>query len=65
MLTIQEVRDTLPNKGEDLSDEEVAEIRDKMYELGNIIFDEWLMDRNQKMKVTAPDQISPSPETPV
>ena len=57
MLTIQQIRDTLPDKGKDLSDEEVKELSDDMYKLADIIFDMWLADRNKKKS----DSTSSSP----
>lgn len=46
MLSIKQIRNKLPNKGKDLSDEEVTKLRDTMYGLANIFFDMWLKKRN-------------------
>lgn len=46
MLTIKQIRNKLPDKGKDLSDEEVAKLRDTMYGLANVFFDMWLKKRN-------------------
>lgn len=48
MLTIQQIRDNLPDKGKDLSDEEVVKLRNTMYGLANVFFDMWLKKRNDK-----------------
>lgn len=48
MLTIQQIRDNLPPKYKDLSDEEVAKLRHTMYGLANVFFDMWLKKRNEK-----------------
>lgn len=61
MLTIEQVRKTLPEKYKDLSDAEVEKLRDGMDQLANIIFDKWLAEKNGKK---SSKQTSPSPETP-
>lgn len=48
MLTIKQIRGNLPDKGKDLSDEEVTKLRDTMYGLANVFFDMWLKKRNEK-----------------
>lgn len=50
MLSIEEIRDKLPDKGKDLSDEQVKKIRDDMNQLAEIIFDKWLAERNEAKK---------------
>lgn len=40
MLPVEKLRKIDPNTH--LSDEEVLEIRDSLYDLGNIVFDDWL-----------------------
>ncbi len=47
MLSLEEVRASLPNDKE-YTDEEVIEIRDSLYELASICFDKWLYDKNKK-----------------
>ena len=64
MLTIEELRNTLPDKGKDLSDEQIRKISNDMYQLADIIFDKWLAERNAKKEASVQDQISPSPEKP-
>jgi hypothetical protein len=41
MLTIQQLRKIDPGLS-NLSDKEIIEIRSSFYELGNLIFDDWL-----------------------
>jgi len=50
MLSIEEIRKTLPDGGKDLSDEQVAKLSADMYALADICFDMWLADRNKKIK---------------
>lgn len=47
MLTIEEIRDTLPDRGKDLSDEQLLKLRDDMYGLAQICFDVWLAKKNK------------------
>lgn len=51
MLSIEECRKTLGKKWEWLSDEQVIEIRDALYELGNIIFDDWILEKRKRKPV--------------
>lgn len=56
MLTIEEARRLLDD--DTLSDEEVAEIRDAVQILGEIIFEQWLSER----KATPQDGALPTKE---
>jgi hypothetical protein len=51
MLSIGDIRNTLPDGGKDLTDEQVAELRDSMYELAQLCFDVWLKEK-QSGKLT-------------
>ena len=65
MLTIEQARATLADKGKDLTDEEVGRIRDGMHQLVSLIFDKWLYERNQKKEaLKTQNQTAPSPEIP-
>lgn len=46
MLSIEQLREKLPNKGKDLTDEQVTKLRDDMDQLAGIMFDMWLKKRN-------------------
>lgn len=48
MLSIEEIRNTLPDRGKDLSDEQVAQLSADMYELADILFDMWVADLKKK-----------------
>lgn len=48
MISIQQIRDSLPPKYKSLPDEEVAKLRDTMYGLANVFFDMWLKKKNEK-----------------
>lgn len=50
MLSTQQIRDNLPPKYRDLSDEEVTKLRHTMYGLANVFFDMWLKKRNENRK---------------
>ena len=46
MLSLEKLRKIDPKTH--LSDEEVLEIRDSLYDLGNIVFDDWLENGGSK-----------------
>ena len=48
MLTIEEIRNTLPDKGKDLTDEQLLKLRDDMYGLARLCFDMWRTRQKQK-----------------
>lgn len=48
MLSIEKMKKLLPKEDKNLSDEEIIKIRDKFYELGQLIFDVWLDEKNKK-----------------
>jgi len=50
MLSIEEMKKLLPKDDKNLSDEEVKKIKDKFYELGNLIFDDWLKNKKKNTK---------------
>lgn len=45
MLTLQQCRQIDPKLNE-LSDEELSRVRDALYQLGQIIFDDWLTEKH-------------------
>ena len=45
MLTLEQCRQIESELGE-LSDEELTKVRDALYKLGQIIFDDWLAERH-------------------
>lgn len=47
MITIEELRKTLPEKYKNLSDEELTKLRNTLDGLANVFFDMWLKKRNQ------------------
>lgn len=47
MITIEELRKTLPEKYKNLSDEEVTKLRNTLDGLANVLFDMWLKKKNQ------------------
>ena len=48
MLSIQKVKELLGDK--DMSDEEAGEIRDGFYNLAEIIFEKWQVDKKEKKR---------------
>lgn len=47
MLSIQELRATLPDEYKNLSDEEVTKLRNTLDGLANVMFDMWLKKKNK------------------
>ena len=47
MLSIEHIRKTLGKEAEELTDEEVTEIRDEYRLLAEIIFEQWSTERNE------------------
>lgn len=48
MLGIEEIRETLGEDGKNLTDKRIEEIRNSLYELGEIIFDDWLENKKKQ-----------------
>lgn len=46
MLGVSQFRKFLPSEYQSLSDNDIEEIRNNLYGLANIIFDEWKKDNN-------------------
>ncbi len=47
MLSIEDCREHLGNDGKDLSDEELEKLRDSLYQLSEIILDDYLESLKQ------------------
>ncbi len=47
MITIEELRKTLPEKYKNLSDEELTKLHKTMYGLANVFFDMWVKKVNK------------------
>lgn len=47
MLSIEECR-KLIDGGDNMSDEEIKEIRDELYKLADICWDQWVIDKKLK-----------------
>jgi len=41
MISISKCRELIGPKGQDLTDQEVEEIREKLYELASLAFEDW------------------------
>lgn len=53
MLSLDEIRKTLPPECKDWSDERVKKLSDQMDQLADVLFDMWLAEQN-KEKLTLP-----------
>ena len=47
MIPLDEFKELLGPTADTLSEEEILKIREMVYELGNIMFDVWLRQRNK------------------
>ena len=68
MISIERTRELLPEATKELSDEEVAEIRDTTQMLVELIFDQWMEDRKSGKILpvgdsTLPEGISTNPSS--
>jgi hypothetical protein len=57
MLTLEQVKKSLNDPS--ISDSEALEIRDQMYSLAEIIFEQWQLQREQDRKARSADPTNP------
>ena len=58
MMSFKKARKLLGRAADNLTDQEVAEIRDLAYQFADVVFDHWLKERNSTS--TAPASEPPS-----
>ena len=48
MIPIEDLRKLLPEDAHNMTDEELIKLREQFYDMGQLIFDDWLENRKRK-----------------